>query len=228
MAISGTVSVDYEIAEFVDEAFERLYISPESLTARHARSARRSLDLLLRQWSADVPHNWKISEQIYTPAQGENVISLDPGSYAVIDAVCRDPQGHDTPMIPISRTDWIEQVDKTNQGMPTEYWVEFLRDERRVHFWMAANADGNSLVFNVSSYISDVGLASNTVDLPPEWFEALCCGLAFHLVRKFCPPDLRRTLRPELERDYKEAYILARQTGHEHSEFRIEAPGACY
>src|SRR5215831_6737892 len=212
LAISGAVSVDYEIAEFIDEAFERLYISPESLTARHARSARRSLDLLLRQWSADCPHNWKISEQTFTPAQGENDLVLDQGSYAVIDAAVRTPEGIDTPIYPISRSDWVAIPDKTVQGIPNQYWVEITKDERRVHFWQAQNADGNALVFNVSSYINDVGVLSNTVDLPPEWFEALCCGLAFHLCRKFSPPELRRVIRPEMERDYIQAYQLAKGT----------------
>jgi hypothetical protein len=222
MATSSSFSVDYEIAEFVDEAFERIYVSPESLTARHARSARRSLDLLLKQWSVDVPHLWKIVQQQFVPSLGESEVVLDVGSHAVLEAVIRDSSGNDTPFYPISRSEWMEITDKDQQGRPDRYWVEMLKDERRVHFWQAQNSDAYTLIFNVSMYMHDVGAPTNTVDLPPQWFEALASGLAVRLCQKFAPLDRREKLMRELVPLHDAAYFTAKGAGHEHSEVRFE------
>lgn len=222
MTTSNVAAVDYEIAEFVDEAFERIGIAPESLTQRHARSARRSMDLLLKQWSVDCPHLWKIAEQSFTPLLGANSLTLDLGSHVVLEAIVRDTDGTDTTIYPMPRSEWMEITDKEEQGRPDRYWVEMLRDQRIVHFWQAQNADNYTLIFTVASFMHDVGVASNTVDLPPWWFEAMAANLAVALCQKFAKEDRREKLMRELVPLGRDAYAFAKGAGHEHTEVRFE------
>lgn len=221
MTSSGAVSVDFEIAEFVDEAFERIGISPESLNGRHARSARRSLDFILKIWSARFPHQWKITEQTFTPAAGESSLILDSGSFAVVDAVVRDSESLDTPIFPISRSEWLAMPDKDIRGRPDRYWVEQQQDARIVHFWQTQGDQGYSLIFHVASYIFDVGVPTNTFDIPPEWWEATASALAHALAVKYAPDR-----EPQMNRLAEKAYRDATQTNHQRADFRFVLGGA--
>jgi len=51
MTTSGTYLFSPPVDEVVDESFERVGVDPATLTGRHARSARMSLNLLFSDWA---------------------------------------------------------------------------------------------------------------------------------------------------------------------------------
>lgn len=70
MATSGVYTWAPEFSDFVDDAYERVGIDPATLTMRHARSARRSLNFLFAQWANKGVHLFTVDEQTQTLTDG--------------------------------------------------------------------------------------------------------------------------------------------------------------
>ena len=123
MPTSGTYAFSPEAAEFCDEAFERCGLDPAALTARHLRSARRSLEYLFIEWSNKGQHLWAIDQQTIaapTLVAGTATYDTPAGTVAVLEMVIRR-DGSDTPINPMARDEYLAIPNKTEQGLPNRF-----------------------------------------------------------------------------------------------------------
>lgn len=185
MSSSNTYTYAPEIGEFTDEAYERAQIDPAGLTARHARSARRSLNLMFSAWANEGVHLFAVDEQTQTLTDGGPSYSAATGTLAILEAVIRR-SGIDTPVTRISREDYHMIPDKTVEGMPSQ--VYFDRAAGTYYLWNVPENSTDVLRYYRLRRLQDVTAASETPDVPYRWYEALAAGLAARLAGKFAKP----------------------------------------
>lgn len=184
MTTSGTYALSLENADFIDEAMERCGIDPATLTARHLRSARRSLDLLFAEWSNLGVHLWAVDEQTQTVTDGDSTYTFATGSLAILDMVVRR-SGVDTPVEPMARDEYAAIPDKTTEGLPSRYWLD--RATGIYTLWTVPENSTDVIHYWRMRQLQDAGTAAQTPDVPYRWYEALTAGLAKKLAEKYAP-----------------------------------------
>lgn len=184
MATSGTYAVEYDIAEFTDEAFERCNVDPATLTARHMRSARRSLNLLFSRWANSGVNLFAVDEQTVTAVEGQASYSVAAGTLAMLEVVVRR-SGVDTPVHLIDRDQYHAIPTKTTESLPTMAY--FDRKAGTFYLWGVPDNSTDVIRYQRLRRIQDVTAGAETADVTYEWYEALAAGLAEHLALKFAP-----------------------------------------
>lgn len=190
MASSSTFSFSLTIAEIIDEAFERCLIDPADLVWRHVVSATRSMDLLFVDWANEGFHQWVITQTSQTLTEGDYEYDMPSGAIDVVSMVIRR-SGIDTPMLRISRDDYLMLPDKDNEGMPDRYFIDRERDTPNIIIWSAPENSTDQIIYYYMRRMHDAGAITNTPDAPYRWLEAICAGLAAKLALKFAPSRLK-------------------------------------
>lgn len=184
MTTSATYTFDPEVADFVNEAFERCGIDPASLTARHARSARLSLGFLFSEWGNKGPHLWAVDQQSQILTASDPTYDAPTGTIALLEMFVRR-DGLDTPIFPMGRDEYANIPDKTEEGLPNRYYFDRSRTTPTITLWPVPENSTDTIYFYRMRSLQDVGVASNTLDIPPRWHEALASGLAAKLAVKY-------------------------------------------
>jgi len=182
MATSGTFALAYDIAEFVEESFERCGIPAEKLTARHAVSARRSVNLLFSEWATLRIKLFAVDEQSQLLTDGDPTYTAATGTLAILHAVVRR-SGVDTPVRAISREAYHMIPSKTTEGSVTQLF--FDRATGIYTLWNVPENSTDTLYYWRLRRLQSVTAAQETPDVPFEWYEALTAGLAAKLALKW-------------------------------------------
>jgi len=216
MATSGTFLFNPQLADQIDEAFERCGIDPADLKARHVRSAVRSANLVFSEWQNFGYKQYALEfvSQAITSV-GQTTFQLPVGGLDIFHATLKR-EGRESEMYPIARSDYNALHDKTLTGRPDRYFVDrgdFVGDDPRstVFLWQAAERTSDTIEMWYIRKQEDAGAPMNTLDMSPNYFEAFASGMAFHLSRKYAP-DRRR----ELKGDY---------LGENYDEYKNSMPG---
>ena len=184
MATSGTYTFDPDVADFVAEAFERCGVDPASLTARHARSARLSLNFLFSEWSNKGIHLWTVDKQTQTLTASDSEYNAADGTVCILEAFVRR-DGLDTSVFPMARDEYAGIPDKTTEGMSNRFYFARERATPTITLWPVPENSTDVLHYYRMRRIQDVGVPSNTLDIPYRWHEALAAGLAAKLAVKY-------------------------------------------
>ena len=196
MATSGVITLELEIVEIIDEAFERAGVDVQDLNVGHMRSARRSINLIFTSWINRNIRVFSVDNQTHTlAAVGETSFTLEAGTLAVLDVVLTR-SGVDTPMAPLSRSDYHAISTKTTQGRPDRYWVHRPPSGAVMFFWQAAENITDVIDYWRIRRLDDVTAGAETPDLPYRWVDALAAELAFRLFMK-------KRLKDRTPKDYK-------------------------
>lgn len=185
MAITGDYSLYApDIAESMEEAFERAGVAPQAIGQEHMYSALRSIKLLFAEWQTYGVLQWTIAQVSQTLTAGDADFDLPVGAVDIFDAVIRR-SGRDTPMYRMGRAEYLQINDKTSQGRPSQYWVNRLYDRATVTVWQAPENSTDIMVIDYLRQMSNPGTPSNTLQMPPEALEAFHAGLAMKLAQKY-------------------------------------------
>ena len=211
MATTGTFSFSPSIAEAVDEAWERCGLNPENLTARHAKSALRSIAYMLSHWPNKGLLQWTIEIVTHQFVQGVASFALPAGAIDILEAnLMRDECG-EIPMSPWNRQQYFSVTNKDSQGRPSNYFVERTITPT-VYVWPAPENSTDVMRYYRTRHLEDAGRLSNTIDIPTRYQQAFVSGLAAELAPKFAP-DREMSLRESAERAMREARNEDRERG---------------
>lgn len=186
MPASGTYTSSLDLADFIDEAFERCGIDPGSVEARHLRSARRSIELLFTFWQTRGIHLWLIEEVTLPMVAGTATYNTDANTLAVLDMFLRR-DGVDIEVNPWARDEFVDMPDKTIQGMPSEFYLDRQRDIPTLSFWPVPENSTDEIHYYRVRRFQEGGSLGNTPDVPYYWYEAFVAGLAAKLAEKYAP-----------------------------------------
>jgi hypothetical protein len=189
MALSGTKSFELDVADYIEEAFERCGI--EVRTGYDQRTARRSLNLLLADWANRGLNQWTIEEEVVTMVAGDNEYALSSSTIDVLEAVVRFTNGigttsqSDLTLDRISREYYLNIPNKLTQGRPVQYFVD-RQITPLVKVWPTPDQT-YYLVFNKLVRMDDASAGVNTLEIPFRFYPCLAAGLAYYLSLKKAP-----------------------------------------
>lgn len=185
MAASGAAPFTLVLDDALLEAWERCGLSPTILTGDVARSARRSVQLMLLDWSNQDLQLWQVDRQGISVAPGVAVYAGPVGTVDVLEAwITAD--NRDLMLEAMGRDEWAAIPDKAAKGRPTGFWCERRRDMVVVHLWPVPDR-AYPIRVNRIRLPETVGALSQSPDVPALWAEALAAGLAARLALKYQP-----------------------------------------
>ena len=189
MATSGTTTFELDVADTIEEAYERLQI--ELRSGYQAKTARRSLNLLLQHLSNKQINLWKLVLTSQALTQGTTSYTLASDVLDVTDVVLRR-DGSDTRMNRLSRSEYQNRPNKTTQGRPSQFWLERLSTPV-LHIYLAPENSTDTVRFYAMERIEDISTSPNTIDIPSRFVPAITSGLTYYLAQKFKPERIADT-----------------------------------
>lgn len=99
----------------------------------------------------------------------------------------------DTPLGEMAREDYFNLPNKSNTGVPVQFYYDPGRATGKLYIWPAPEVITNLLTFTYAKPIEDFDLATNDPDFPQEWLETLKYQLMIRLA-----PEYGVQLRPDV------------------------------
>lgn len=218
MVTSGTTSFTLDVVDIIEEAYELAGV--EVRGGYDMRTARRSLDLLMREWGNRGINFWTIRETSIDVIPGTSEITLSEDTIDVLDAVWRTGSGtsqNDRTLVRISMVEWAQTANKNTPALPTQFWINRLQPAQVLHLWPVANQSGKLVYWGLRS-IQDVGVYGNTMDIPRRFLPAITSGLAYSLAIKGGADPNRLTI---VKAEYDRQFNLAAEEDRERAPFKL-------
>ena len=211
---SGTYAYAPSSSDLVLQAFSRIQIRGPELTAQHLADAATECNLLAVQFTNRNPNSWMLETPTIPLVQGVATYSLPSRTVAIGIAYITVGTGaaaFDSPMGPISATDWGAISIKSTQGQPTTLFLSMLPTPT-ITVWPVP--DNGVYTINVQSFrqMADVGIRNGeTLDAPYRFLDSFVAGLAARLARIYAPA-LYQLRQQDFESAFQEAAAQDQQS----------------
>ena len=222
MATSSSYSFDPSFAALLDEAAERAGMDPQTLTHRHISSAKMSLNLMLTEWAAkDGDALYRVAKTTSSVLAAAPSFALPAGGLDIVDiVVAYNGETEEYPLAPISRQDYINIADKTEDGKPAKFYVDVSTLNTPTVFLIPIPDATCIFRYDYTRLVQTVTGLAETFDVQRLWLEAVASGLAMRLAAKYNTARL-----PILVPMAQESYALARRAGSGSSQVTISTRG---
>lgn len=206
MAVSGTKTFELDVAEYIEEAFERCGL--EIRTGYDQRTARRSLNLLLAEWANRGLNQWTIETENITLIAGQDSYTLNAYDIDILSAVIRSSTGvstasqSDITIDRIGRDYYLSIPNKLTQARPTQYVVN-RSVTPTVQVWPTPDQT-YYLVIEKLVRIDDASSGVNTLQIPFRFYPCLAAGLAYYIAMKKAP-DRVTLLKAVYDQEFERA-----------------------
>jgi hypothetical protein len=238
MTTSGTSTFNLDLAELVEEAFERC--GKELRTGYDLRTARRSLNLLTIEWANRGINLWTIEQGSIPMVTGQSTYNLPVDTIDLLDTVIRTGTGQGQTDINISRiseSTYSTIPNKLAQGRPIQVWINRQSgadypvtgtNNPKVVVWPTPNSPGNQYTFVYWRLrrIQDAGGGVSTQDIPFRFLTCMVAGLAFYLASKL--PDMAPDRILFLKSEYEQQFQLAADEDREKAPIRFVPRNSFY
>jgi len=184
MAVSNSKDFELDVAEYVEEAFERCGL--QLRTGYDLKTAQRSINLMLADWANRGLNQWTVKEKIQTLTKGQTTYDLPEGAIDVLAVASRKVvNGKDTDTIiqSIGRKEYLQIPDKTDESTPSQYFVD-KQISPKIKIWPTSDNNSDKIVYNYLERIDDADHGPNTMQVPFRFYPCLASGLAYYLSMK--------------------------------------------
>jgi hypothetical protein len=135
--------------------------------------------------------------------------SIVYGYSDILEASFRNATSVDFPLTKIDRSYYQGLSAKTQQGTPTQYFVQRFIDRVTITLYLAPGASeaGNTVNYYFVKRIQDSGVYTNATDVPYRFVPCMVSGLSYYLSQKFAPQrtqELKLLYEDELQRALQE------------------------
>lgn len=223
MTTSGTTTFDLEVSDIIEEAYQLIGMN-DIRTADQAKSARRSLDLVLQELESEGVNLWRIERRTLTLTPSTPSYALTADIVDILDASIRDSSGTDITLDRLGIQQFLEIPDKTTESRPTHFMLRRSIPTPTLEVWPVPDATQTyTFVYEVIARIQDVGNSSRTLQVPHYFLPAITVGLAFQLALKNTAAggELMANQARALGARYQQLLKLAREENRERSDFII-------
>jgi hypothetical protein len=200
MALSNSTDFELDVAEYVEEAFERCGL--EVRTGYDLKTARRSLNLMLAEWANRGLNQWTIEQRTFTTTQGDSDISLGTDVIDILSVVVRRG-GTDYALDRVSRDEFLNIPNKTTQGRPTQFFLD-RQITPNLKIWPAPENATDTIVYDALTRINDADTQTNTLEVPFRFYPCLAAGLAYYISLKRAPNRVQ-LLKAMYEEEFERA-----------------------
>tara|TARA_R110002073_G_scaffold86653_3_gene205779 strand:+ start:384 stop:1067 length:684 start_codon:yes stop_codon:yes gene_type:complete len=225
MATSNTATFNLDLADIIEEAYERAGL--ELRSGYDYATARRSINLICAEWANKGLNLWTVEEGSLTLVDGQSTYPLPADTVDLIEHSVRENAGNvtsqtDLVVTRISVSQYSAIPNKLTTGRPTQIYVD-RQIIPQVSLWPVPDSTTRTLIFYRLRRIQDAGSpASNDMDIPVRFMPALCAALAYHISMKN-PESQNRTQILKTFAD--EAFDLAAAEDRDRSSITL-TPGA--
>lgn len=208
MATTGTTAFNMDLNELIEEAFERA--GGEVRSGYDFRTARRSLNILLAEWSNRGINMWTIDSGTIPLISGTATYNLPADTVDLIEHVVRTGSGTtqaDLTASRISVSTYATIPNKTATGRPLQIYIDRAVATPTVTVWTVPDASSTyTLVYWRMRRMDDAGNGTNTQEVPFRFLPCLVAGLAFYIALKLPEGQAKAMM---LKQEYEEAWMLA-------------------
>jgi len=200
MTTSGSRDFNLDVAEIIEEAYERCGL--EARSGYDLRTARRSLNLLFADWANRGLNLWTVTQTTQALTAGTAEYTLGADVVDVLDVSLRR-DGTDYDLDRISRGEYMNFPNKTSQGRPSQFFFDRQVQPKFV-LWQTPNSSTDTLVYYYVRRIEDADSLTNTAAVPFRFLPCAISGLAYYLSVKRAPERMQL-----LKSMYDEDFLLA-------------------
>ena len=199
MATSGSSNFEPDVAEYIEEAFERCGL--EYRTGYDGVTARRSLNLLFADWANRGLNQWTVTNSTTTLSKSDQFLDLTSTTIDVLDVILRRTENSETTdiqMNQISRSAYWNIPNKDTEARPSQWFLD-KQITPRLYIWPAAENSTDQVIINRLVRIEDADAGVNTAAVPFRFCPCLSAGLAYYIALKRAPDrvQLLKTLYEE-------------------------------
>jgi len=218
MTTSGSRDFQLDVAEMIEEAYERCGL--EVRTGYDARTARRSLNLMFAEWANRGLNLWTVEQATTTLTQGTSQYTLGADVVDILEMVLRR-DSTDYEVERISRGDYLNFPDKTTQGRPSQFYFD-RTIEPVINLWQVPENSTDQLVYYYVRRIEDADALTNTAQVPFRFYPCMVAGLAYYLAMKRAPDRIQL-----LKAVYEEEFMRAAEEDEDRVALKLQ-PSARY
>tara|TARA_B100000085_G_scaffold262600_1_gene267909 strand:+ start:37 stop:705 length:669 start_codon:yes stop_codon:yes gene_type:complete len=200
MATSGSTDFDLDVAEIIEEAYERCGL--EVRTGYDIKTARRSMNLMFADWANRGLNLWTVKQATLSLTAGTATYTLD-SSYTDLLEVSLRRSGTDFELSRMSRGEYLGLPNKTTQGRPSQYFYN-RQTTPQITLWATPENSTDTLVYYYVKRIEDVDTFTNTTDAPFRFLPCIVAGLAYYLSMKKAPERVQ-LLKSVYEEEFQRA-----------------------
>jgi len=199
MAVSGTYNFNLDIDEVIQEATEM--IGGESTLGHEPASARRSINLMLKDWQNRGVMLWTTSTSSFTVAASTASYSLDSSTIDALEVVY-SKDNTDTQLERITSEEYLLIPNKAQTGRPSQYSIRRERDNPVLRLWPLPDNSSDSVKLEIFRELQDIDKsATQNADVPKRFLPCLTMGLAYYMSMKrpLVAPDRIQMLKANYE-----------------------------
>lgn len=221
MAVSGSKDFELDVADYVEEAFERCGL--ELRTGYDLKTATRSLNLMLAEWSNRGLNQWTVAQKTIPMVADTTIYDVDSttptATIDVLDVFIRETIGGtatDVPLSRMSRAEYSHVATKSTTGKPNQFYVNKLLSPT-ITVWPAPDRSSTYTVYvNALIRMDDADAGANTMQVPFRFYPCLAAGLAYYIALKKAPDRVQM-----LKAMYEEEFDRALSQDEERASFRV-------
>jgi len=212
MTVSGSTDFELDVADYIEEAFERCGL--EVRTGYDLKTAKRSLNLMFADWANRGLNQWTIEQRTFTVTANDGDYTLDSDVIDILSLVVRR-SGVDYALDRVSRDEFLNIPTKTTQGRPTQFFVD-RQITPNLKVWPLPENSTDVIVYNALTRLDDADDYTNTLSVPFRFYPALAAGLAYYMSIKRAPDRMQM-----LKAIYEEEINRAMDEDRDRASFRV-------
>ena len=199
MTTSSSRDFDIDVAEIIEEAYERCGL--EIRTGYDAKTARRSMNLMFADWANRGLNLWTVTQTTLSMVSGTASYTLTSNYTDLLEVVIRNSSNVDTTLTKMSRSEYLSIPNKTSSGRPTQFFYD-RQVTPTITLWPTPASD--TLVYYYVNRIQDVDTLQNTTDAPFRFLPCMVAGLAYYVAIKKAPERVQM-LKSIYEEEFQRA-----------------------
>ena len=212
MALSSSTNFELDVAEYIEEAFERCGL--EAKTGYDLQTARRSMNIMLAEWANRGLNQWTIEQRTQALTADDADYSLGTDVIDILTAVVRRSTT-DFSMSRVSRDTFTNIPVKTTTGRPTQYFLD-RQITPNLKIYPAPENSTDVIVYDALTRIQDADAQVNTMEVPFRFYPCLTAGLAYYIKMKKAPDRIQL-----LKTVYEEEFERAMAEDRDRSAFKV-------
>jgi len=200
MALSGSNDFELDVADYIEEAFERCGL--EARTGYDLKTARRSMNIMLAEWSNRGLNQWTIEQRTQALATNDTEYSLGTDIIDILSVVVRRSDT-DFSLSRISRDTYLNIPTKSTTGRPTQYFLD-RQITPNLKIYPAPENSTDVIVYDALTRMQDADSQVDTMEIPFRFYPCLTAGLAYYIAMKKAP-DRIQLLKTVYEEEFERA-----------------------
>jgi hypothetical protein len=212
MAVSSSVDFELDVAEYIEEAFERCGLDVR--TGYDLKSAKRSLNLMLAEWANRGLNQWTIAQRTLSMVESTGAYALGADVIDILSIVVQR-DGTDYSLSRLSRDDYLSIPNKTTESRPNQFFLD-RQVTPSLKVWPVPENSTDVIYYNALTRMDDADTFINTMDMPFRFYPCLAAGLAYYIAVKRAPNRVQM-----LKAMYEEEFERAMTEDRDRASFNV-------